>query len=80
MTIELHQDTISLISACPAQDAETLVELLIQQRSRSVDASACTSLHSAVLQALIAFRPKLQSVPDDGAIRLLFSQALRTID
>jgi hypothetical protein len=80
VTIELQGDTISLIGACPAQDAETLAELLIKQRSRLVDASACTSLHGAVLQALIAFRPKLQSVPDDAATRLLFSQALLTID
>lgn len=80
MTVELREDTISLSGPCPASDAETLTALLIQQRSRSVDARECTSLHSAVLQVLLAFRPKIDSMPDDPAMRLLFSQALGTID
>jgi hypothetical protein len=80
VTVKSNGDTISLIGACPAQDAETLAELLILQRSRSIDASQCTSLHGAVLQTLIAFRPTLENMPDDPAMRLLFSQSLRTID
>ena len=80
MTVRLNEDTILLTGACPAQDAETLAEFLILQRSRSVDASQCTSLHGAVLQTLMAFRPALQNMPDDPAMRLLFSQSLRAID
>ena len=80
MSVTLQEDTIFLAGDCPAQDAATLAELLIQRRSRSVDASGCTSMHGAVLQVFLAFTPHVQSMPDDPAMRRLFWQALRLIE
>ena len=55
MTIRRGDDgVIVLVGECPVEDAETLLQLLQAQPEGPVDWSACTHLHTAVLQVLMA--------------------------
>jgi hypothetical protein len=52
-----------------AEDAEALLTWLRAAKRRSVDLSACQSLHTAVLQTLLAVRPALKSPPPGAALQ-----------
>ena len=70
MTVRLNSDgVIVLAGACPVEDAETLLEHLQARREGPVDWSGCTALHTAVLQVLMAARPKLLGECGDGFLR-----------
>lgn len=49
---------ISLEGACPVEEAETLLSLLLAEPSSVVDLSGCTRLHTALVQVLLAARPE----------------------
>lgn len=74
MTVDIRKGVIVLAGDCFAPDAETLASLLIRHRSSSVDASACTSMHGAVLQALLAFKPHVAKLSGDAELDALISQ------
>lgn len=58
MSVRLEGDIIVLEGDCFIEDAETLTSLL-QSPSRQVDVSQCRVLHTALLQAMLAFRPDI---------------------
>jgi hypothetical protein len=59
---------IVLAGACPSGDAEILLQHLTSTPSTSVDMSACESAHTAVIQVLLACRPRLIGIPPDNAL------------
>ena len=60
MTVRLMADGgIMLAGACAVDDAEPLLQLLRRHPSASVDWSGCEQAHTAVLQVLMAARPKI---------------------
>ena len=65
MSIRLDGTTIRLAGACHLEEAETLASLLATAPDATVDLAACTQLHGAVLQALLALRPPLAGAPAD---------------
>ena len=70
MTVRLdNAGVIILAGECPVEDAETLLEHLQARRDGPVDWSGCTALHTAVLQILMAARPKLLGECGDGFVR-----------
>jgi hypothetical protein len=70
MTVRLdNAGVIILAGECPVEDAETLLEHLQARRNGPVDWSGCTALHTAVLQILMAARPKLLGECGDGFVR-----------
>jgi len=76
LSVVRHEDRISLTGACPVEDAEALAAQLLQQRSSYIDAHDCTSLHGAVLQVLLAFKPEVRTPPSDPALSRLISVCL----
>lgn len=46
-----------------AEDAESLQQWLREGRRRSLDLGRCESLHTAVLQTLLALRPAIKTAP-----------------
>jgi len=59
--MSLRQDsdgTIVLYGSCSVDEAEPLQRMLISGRSADVDWSQCTHIHTAVLQVLLAARPR----------------------
>jgi hypothetical protein len=55
------------------EDAEALAQWLLQQAAPAVHLGKCEHLHGAVLQVLLALRPKVTAPPAD----VLLAQALR---
>ena len=58
MSVRMDEGVVRLEGRCGVEEAETLVGLL-QGGASSVDISQCRHLHSAVAQALLAFRAPL---------------------
>lgn len=52
-----------------AEDAEALVSWLRSPGRRSVDLARCESLHTALLQTLLALRPPLKGPPATPLLR-----------
>jgi len=66
MTVHLDHRTIRLDGDCHVEDAEPLLNMLQGESGRTVDISALGTLHAAVLQLLLAFRPQIVGSNGDG--------------
>ncbi|HEX4269408.1 MAG TPA: hypothetical protein VHY36_16085 [Steroidobacteraceae bacterium] len=60
---------IELIGACPSGDAEALLQLLLADPGATVDWRECQGAHTAVVQVLMAVRPKLLGPPADARLK-----------
>ena len=54
-----EEGTIVLQGNCSVEDAEPLLRLLLSESARSVEWTHCDQLHTAVLQVLLAVKPKI---------------------
>ena len=64
MSVAVELDgTIALKGMCPSEDAEALLQHLLASSAALVDWRACESAHTAVIQVLLAARPKLRGPP-----------------
>jgi hypothetical protein len=70
MTVRLSGDRIHILGPGLIEDAESLVALLQANRARSVDLAAAGVLHTALVQVLLAFRPRLTGLPDDPFFKM----------
>ena len=52
-------ETIVLTGACPVDDAEPLSQMLLETPAAAVDWRPCVSLHTAVVQVILAAGPVL---------------------
>ena len=70
MTVTVSADgVIQLQGDCPLEDAEALLQRLSRDPSAKVDWTACTHIHTAVVQIMIAARPPVVGSPTDHFIR-----------
>jgi hypothetical protein len=68
MTVRSAADgSILLEGACPSEDAETLLQHLMGDPQAVVDLRSCEAAHTAVVQVLMAFQPKVLGPPGPGA-------------
>ncbi|WP_018388882.1 hypothetical protein [Ancylobacter sp. FA202] len=64
MTVRIAGDgTLHLDGLCGSEEAEALLARLIATPGATVDWQGCTGAHTAVVQVLLALRPKLRGVP-----------------
>lgn len=68
MSVEAAGDIIRLSGRCRVEDAEALLAALLEEGGRPVDLSACQTLHSAVVQVLLAAKPAMVGAPADPAL------------
>lgn len=61
--------TIELIGACGSEDAEPLLEHLLAASEATVDWRDCREAHTAVVQVLLAARPKLLGPPANAHLK-----------
>jgi len=52
-------ETIVLAGACPVDDAEPLLQMLLETPAAAVDWRSCQSPHTAVVQVILAAGPVL---------------------
>ena len=78
MTVRLAEDgTICLVDDCPAQDADLLLQHLLQRAEAQVDWSLCRNVHAAVVQVLLAGGRHPAGVPKGTFLREMIGPALR---
>lgn len=65
MPVRFDSDLARFEAACTVEDALPLAEWLEAAAAPRVDLSACTELHTALLQLLLAARPALAAAPAD---------------
>jgi hypothetical protein len=64
MTVLKSSDGILLLEGeCPSDDAEILLQHLTGGSAATVDVRNCQSIHTAVIQVLLAAKPKLLGPP-----------------
>jgi hypothetical protein len=81
MSVELsNEGLVRLSGACPQEDAESLLRLLVVQPGRAVDWTACDIAHSAVIQVLLAIRPDMVGPPAGDFLRTWIDPLLQGQD
>lgn len=76
MAIEYKKKVVVLTDIVNVDDAEGLLEWLQDKPSAKVDLSACTHLHPANLQVLMAARCRVTHWPQDAGLRTWLETAL----
>lgn len=76
MGIEYKKTIACLIDYISVEEAEGLLEWLQRQKKPKVDLSACTHLHAAVLQVLMAARPTIAAWAEDADLSAWLRSAL----
>lgn len=79
MTIKVSdKGTIVLEGACPVEDAELLQRQLLAHPTAAVDWRSCVAAHTAVVQILLAARPRLVGPPASAFLRTCVEPLLTT--
>ena len=69
MTVTVSSDGVILLRGlCPLEDAELLVRHLSDAAQATVDLTGCDHVHTAVIQVLMAARPRIVGSPTDPFI------------
>ncbi|WP_042695107.1 hypothetical protein [Azospirillum sp. B506] len=76
MPIRYDADLARFEAACTAEDALPLAEWLEATAAPRVDLSACTDLHTALLQLLIAAKPAVTAGPEEAFLARWVGPAL----
>jgi hypothetical protein len=76
MTVQLGNGAIFLIDHCPEEDADLLLQHLLENASTSIDWTECTSAHTSVIQILLAAGLVPAGVPKDAFLKALVGPAL----
>lgn len=78
MTVNLEDSVVILTGACGVEEVDTLVTYLQSRTDLSVDLSAATTMHTALWQALMTFRPNLVAATSPSLMeeRLLLGLAI----
>ena len=59
MSVKKGEHAVVLEGHCPVEDAEPLLQLLQSNPTVPLDWRQCQSIHTAVLQVILAAKPKL---------------------
>jgi len=54
---------------CSIEEAETLLEWLLDNPKGMVNLKKCQYLHTAIIQVLMAIKPEFSALPDDEKFR-----------
>jgi hypothetical protein len=77
MTVRLADDgVIVLEGTCPIEDSEALLRRLSERPGSDIDWSGCEQAHTAVVQILIAARPRLIGSPANAFLNRYIASAI----
>ena len=65
MPLEFRRNEVCLTGSCGAEDALELADWLTKHKRAKVSLAACTHLHTALLQTLLAYKPAVSVGPED---------------
>lgn len=69
MALEFRRNEVVLSANCGAEEALELAEWLAKRKRPKAHLGACTHLHAALLQTLLAYKPALSAAPTDPFLR-----------
>jgi hypothetical protein len=75
MTIRYLKKYAALEGNVAVDDAEALAQWLLKQPSPAVNLGKCEHVHAAVLQVLLALRPRVTAVPADARLAAVLAAA-----
>jgi hypothetical protein len=76
MPIEFKKSCVIFRDVVQVEEAEALLEALQKKPTLKVNLTACTHLHTANLQVLMAARPRIASWPQDPELRTWLQSVL----
>ena len=76
MPVTLKKTVAVLKGTCTVEEAERLLEWLVEHPGGKVNLKDCEHLHTAVLQVLMATRPRVSAEPQDPFLRDVVASAL----
>jgi hypothetical protein len=76
MPFQFTKNTATAGDSCTVEDAMPLLEYLMSHRTARVDLGQCANLHTAVLQVLLAAKPKIIALPHEAFLARWLSQIL----
>jgi hypothetical protein len=77
MTIQRADDgTIWLVDDCPAEDADLLLQYLLERQAAPMDWSLCRQAHTAVVQVLLATGRRPEGDPKGAFLKEMIGPAL----
>ena len=77
MPFTMDDDVISLDGHCPIEEAQPLFEALRAVDEPIFDVSRALSLHTAIVQIVLASRGRLRAVPSDPTLAACFRDSPR---
>jgi hypothetical protein len=80
MPLEFRADCVALVDACGAEDALELADWFARSEAPKADLAACTHLHAALLQTLLAYEPSITAAPVDPFLARWILPLLTTPD
>ncbi|MDQ7020097.1 MAG: hypothetical protein Q9M33_13155 [Robiginitomaculum sp.] len=80
MPIVQKSKVIVLEGKCPVDEAEPLLTWLQEHPKGKVNLSKCKHLHAALLQVLMAVKPKISSMPRDETLYAWMQSALNVTE
>jgi hypothetical protein len=69
MTVRLDDGAIVVEGVCPVEDAEALLEQLQAHPGVPVDCTGCSSMHTAVIQVLMAANAAIAGTCGDDLVQ-----------
>jgi hypothetical protein len=72
----IDNENIALLGDCPSEDAEKLLQHLLESRSASVNWSECERMHTAVVQVLLMSGCRLTGTPTGSFLNRYVGHAL----
>lgn len=79
MTISFKKDRVVFSGMADGEDAEKLLQWLQKHPKGKIDLTACTHLHPANLQILMAAQCTLFAKPKDTFLAVWLDSALKTV-
>lgn len=76
MAIEYKKNLATLSDAISIEDAENLLQWIQQTPKGKVNLSACSHMHAAILQVLMAARTPVVAWPNDSNLAIWLRAAL----
>jgi anti-anti-sigma regulatory factor len=77
MSMETTNGALVCAGALSVEDAEALQQQLLATPDATLDLAACSHLHSACLQVLMAARAPVAAWPQEAALALWLQSALK---
>ncbi|BAU22811.1 hypothetical protein THC_0415 [Caldimicrobium thiodismutans] len=69
MPLQIKNRIVKFIDIVTIEDTETLFNWFLEKKQGKIDMSKCRHIHTAILQLLMIFKPKIEKLPEDNDLK-----------